>query len=520
MIKPYCDFHTHTINSDGRLTSRELISKAYNAGIRVISITDHNFTEDLCELRKFAAREFEENMHLIQGAEISALFTDSKGSEHELHIVALGFDPDTPEMKALLAAHRQDRKPYIDAILQKLRSECGIDLGSYESIRVQFPDIKYIGRMILARLLVEKGHTSSIDESFDIYLGSHGQRRAYVKNPLQYSNLEDVIRTIIHSGGIPVLAHLLYYDLDNGNRTGGIEKELLLQTFKRLVERYGGNGGMEVYYARYKNAEERLYLLRMAKKHGLLISGGSDYHEQEIWESLEHRTSCSACSDLLEHLGVAINYSLNPAPIYVLSGFSGVGKGTICNKLRDRQIAGKPVALVQSYTNRTPRSSDDPYTFVSREEFTRLAQQNKFLEFNDAYAENGYGTPVDAVIEAITKGQSVLLEIDRVGLTHLLTDGKVNPNLVNSVFLVANAVDVAARLYQRGTETQSKIESRLKTAIQESNFLHLYDSIIENSNVNETIEAVIRAFEGAVVPNGTFVPEKFRADMELVLATH
>ena len=126
MLTPFCDFHTHTTRSDGRLSPIELVRKAYAAGIRVLSITDHNYTEDLSPLRKAVADEFDEEMILVQGAEISALYNDGNEVEHELHIVALGFDPDNPNMKALLAAHQPDRKPYIDAILKKLRDDCAV----------------------------------------------------------------------------------------------------------------------------------------------------------------------------------------------------------------------------------------------------------------------------------------------------------------------------------------------------------------------------------------------------------
>lgn len=520
MLTPYCDWHTHTQRSDGRLTPLELVRKAFAAGIRAMSITDHNYSEDLTELRKIIADEFDEEMTLVQGAEISALYTDGKGIEHELHIVALGFDPNNPDMKALLAAHQPDRKPYIDAILKKLKEDCGgIDLGTYESIQAQFPTTKYIGRMVLARLLFEKGYTSSVDESFDLFLGSHGERRAYVKNPLRYSDLATVVQTIIKAGGIPILCHLLYFDLDDGNRTGGEEKERLVRTFKELVTAYGGTGGMEVYYTRYKDVNERLYLLQMAQKYGLLISGGSDYHEQEEWETLEHHLSCSACQDLLDHLGIKVNYPLPPATLYVESGYSGVGKGTIAEKVKNRQIGGKPVALIRSYTSRTPRSDNDPYIFVTRETFAAMAEANKFLEYNDAYSNNSYGTPVDAVRSAIESNKAVLLEIDRTGLMHLLTDGKINPNLVRSVFIVADAVDVATRLYLRGTETQSKIRRRLETAIKESHYLDLYDAVIVNDIVEDAVDAVIAAFEGNP-PENTFDPVRFRTEMEDVLTTY
>lgn len=518
MIFPFCDWHTHTQRSDGRLTPLQLVQKAYAAGIRYMSLTDHNYTEDLTDLRKIIADEFDEEMTLVQGAEISALYTDGKGVEHELHIVALGFDPNNPDIKELLAAHQPDRKIYIDAILKKLRDDCGIEIGTYESIKTEFSTTKYIGRMVLARHMTNLGITASVDEAFDRYLGSHGERRAYVKNPLRYSDLETVVRTIIQAGGTPILAHLLYYDF-NEPRVGGTEKERLVRTFKELVTAYGGVGGMEVYYTRYEDVNERLYLLQLAQKFNLLLSGGSDYHEQESWESLNHRLSCSACQDLLDHLGIKVDYPIPPTPLYIESGYSGVGKGTICKILKDRQINGKDVSLIQSYTSRAPRSENDPYTFVTREMFAGMAEANKFLEYNDKYSDNSYGTPVDSVRAAIEGNKAVLLEIDRTGLIHLLTDGKINPKLVRSVFIVADAVDVATRLYLRGTESQAKIRRRLETAIQESHYLDLYDAVIVNDVVDDAVEAVIDAFEGKS-HESTFDPVKFRSDMNEVLTTY
>lgn len=496
MFTPFIDLHTHTTLSDGKLTPRELVTAAYDAGIRVMAITDHNYTEDLTPLRKFAADSFGEEMTLIQGAEVSAHYHDSAGTEHELHIVALGFDPEHPDMKAMLIHNRPDRRPYINAILKRLREECGIDLGTFDEIRDQFPETKYIGRMVLARLLHQRGYTSSVDEAFDIYLGSFGQRRAYVKNPLRYYTLEDTVRTIIAAGGVPILAHLLYYGFDDGNRTGGEEKERLVAYFKSLVDTYGGVGGMEVYYTRYKDMNERLYLLNMSRKYGLLISAGSDYHHTESWESLEHRTSCSACSALLDQLGVRVSYPLPPAQLYVMSGFSGVGKGAVCGELLKNPVGGKTVTVIRSVTSRPPRSEGENYTFVSREEFAALAASHQLLEHTDAYSRNGYGTPVWEVRKALEAGMTPLLEIDRVGLYRLLTDGKIDPDLIRSVFVVAPAGEVAKRLYLRGTETDEVILRRLETAIGESGYLEQYDAVIVNDSIAQAAADAAAVFEG------------------------
>lgn len=481
MFFPWCDFHTHTTRSDGRLTPIELVRKAYAAGIRVLSITDHNSTEDLSYLRRFIAEEFEEEMTLVQGAEVSAIYVDGKGTAHELHVVALGFNPDDQNMKALLAAHQSDRRPYMNAMLKRLKEECGIDLGSYESIRAQFPNRTYMGRMTLARLMADRGITASVDEAFDRYLGSHGERRAYVKNPFRYSSLETVLRTIIQAGGIPILAHLLYYDLDDGCRTGGVEKERLVRTFKEMVNTCGGIGGMEVYYTRYKDMHERLYLLRMAQKYGLLISGGSDYHEQETWETLAHHLSCSACSDLTEQLGVEVHYSLMPAKLYVMSGSSGIEEDPIAERMKACQIDGKPVALIQSHFNRPPCW--------------------------------------EAVTEALENKQAVLLEMDWVGLMRLLTDGKINPKLVQSVYIAADAAAAETHLRQREAESRQMIRSKLEMEKEERFHLELYDAVIESHVGNDPVRAVIAAFEGKP-PANSFDPAKFRADTEQILAAY
>lgn len=148
-----------------------------------------------------------------------------------------------------------------------------------------------------------------------------------------------------------------------------------------------------------------------------------------------------------------------------------------------------------------------------------MAKAHKFLEFNDAYAKNGYGTPVAAVREAIEHDYAVLLEIDRVGLLHLMTDGKVNPNLIHSAFVVADAVAVEMRLRLRGTEPMEKIRSRLETAKEESYHLDLYDAVIENLVVEDAVSDVIAAFEGNP-PTNNFDPVKFRADMDRILTTY
>lgn len=509
MITPFIDLHTHTTCSDGSLTPQQLVQRAHSAGIRILSITDHNYTESLEGLRK----EFPD-MTLIQGAEVSCLYKDGTGLEHELHVVGLGFDPGNEEMKAVLEHNRPDRRPYINAILAKLRT-CGIDLGTFDDICAKFPETKYIGRMAVARCLFEGGYTASIDEAFEQFLGANGERRAYVKNSLRFVSLAEAVRTILVAGGVPVLAHLMYYDMDEA------ENEHLVRRFKNLA---GDRGAMEVFYSRY-DASKRLYLLKLCKKYHLMPSAASDYHAQEVWERLDNRFSYSVCGDILKSLNVEVVDAIPPFQLLVLSGFSGVGKGTISKVLMSRAVGGYPIQTIRSVTTRKPRdmgkkdtSIHDDYTYIDRDTFDKMVQNYELLEYNASYGANAYGTPINEVRSVIEAGAVPCLEIDRIGLTHLLTDGKIAPENIRSAFVVAPAIDIAKRLHHRGTESESVICTRLETAIRESDHLDIYDAVVENAVVETAVETVLRCFEGQSVAD-KFDAERFRAEMRSVLTT-
>ena len=104
MNGPYIDLHTHSCLSDGNLTPEALLTKAREAGIGILALTDHNATGDLSALRA----AFPE-LKLIQGAEITCRYA-ADGTSHELHVVALGIDPDHPALRRVLARNNPDRR--------------------------------------------------------------------------------------------------------------------------------------------------------------------------------------------------------------------------------------------------------------------------------------------------------------------------------------------------------------------------------------------------------------------------
>lgn len=288
MRETYIDLHTHTTLSDGTYTPQQLCDMAQRANIGILALTDHNYSENLAPLQTACP-----NIRFIQGAEISCLYVDFCGREIEIHVVALGFDPDNPDIKAVLTHNQPDRKPYINAILDRLRL-CGIDLGDYEDLHRLYPNKRHIGRMDIARTLKDRRFVDTVDQGFDVYIGSFGEKRAYVPNPLRYVSIEEAVNAIVNAGGAAVLAHLYYYQLNSN------DSEQLVKRFKELV---GSNGAMEVLYSRY-NQEQRKALMALADKYNLMYSAASDFHGQSESDTLTNKFTKSSCSELLEFLKI------------------------------------------------------------------------------------------------------------------------------------------------------------------------------------------------------------------------
>ena len=282
----YIDFHTHTKRSDGMLEPQALVDLARQAGIGLLAITDHDETYDLSALR-----QRNPDICLIQAAEISCAYTGRDGRKTDIHMVALGVDPENPMLRDVLARNKPDRRPYVEAILARL-AECGVILGSYEELAAAHPDTRHLGRMQIAKWMQARGYVQTVAEAFDVYLGAFGQRRAYVPNPLRYVSMEEAAAAVLAAGGVPVLAHLYYYQLpeDRGRE--------LVRDFAALVE---GKGAMEVYYGRYSR-EQRQYLAALADEFGLMHSAASDYHGHEEGETLEHKFTQESCRSLVDRL--------------------------------------------------------------------------------------------------------------------------------------------------------------------------------------------------------------------------
>ena len=172
--------------------------------------------------------------------------------------------------------------------------------------------------------------------------------------------------------------------------------------------------------------------------------------------------------------------------LYIISGPSGVGKGTICKKLTERNPG---LSLSVSATTRKPRIEDKEgvtYFFKSKDEFEKMIEDNRFLEWA-VYNGNYYGTPCTPVEESITSGKDIILEIDVQGAVNVMErfDGGV------SIFIAPpDENTLYERLKGRGTETAEEIERRISAAASELKLKDKYDYVVVNDCLDKAVEDI------------------------------
>lgn len=179
--------------------------------------------------------------------------------------------------------------------------------------------------------------------------------------------------------------------------------------------------------------------------------------------------------------------------LIVLSGPSGVGKGTVRKALFNMQ--GHNLDYSVSMTTRPMRPGEvdgKDYYFVSKEEFEQRIRDGKFLEYAE-FVGNYYGTPFDKVNEKIQQGKEVVLEIEVQGAL------QVREKCPDAVFIFLGPPSKEAlydRLHRRGTESEEKINERVTKANKEFELAYKYDYIVINdevANAADRIMAIIRA---------------------------
>lgn len=175
----------------------------------------------------------------------------------------------------------------------------------------------------------------------------------------------------------------------------------------------------------------------------------------------------------------------NNGIILIVSGPSGVGKGTVCSRLVDKYPDEYVLSI--SATSRKPRGLEvdgKEYFFKTKEEFEHMISEGKFLEYAQ-YVGNYYGTPLEWVKDKLDKGVNVILEIDVQGGFQVK---KKCPGAVTIFVMPPDKKELLKRLGGRGTENQKQIEKRIQRAGEEMKFAEEYDYVITNEVVEKSVD--------------------------------
>ncbi|HHZ19488.1 MAG TPA: PHP domain-containing protein [Firmicutes bacterium] len=242
------DLHTHSTASDGSLTPDELVQAAVAMGLEGIALTDHDSVDGLDQA--LAAGE-QYGLPVIPGVELATDF-----GREEVHILGYGFNRRDLHLVAKLDRIRQARLDRARGMVERLQ-RVGANI-TWDDV-VSLSNGRFVGRTHIYRALKAKGFIGEdpLGQAFNYYLGTEGL--AYL--PHREIETFEAIDLIRNTGGFPVLAH-----------PGRMGRESML---KALVDR--GLAGIEVYYPTHTPGQIQSFR-RLAKKFGLLVTGGSDFH--------------------------------------------------------------------------------------------------------------------------------------------------------------------------------------------------------------------------------------------------
>lgn len=264
------DLHSHTARSDGLLEPVELATAARAAGVRLLSITDHDTLAGYRELRASAAPEALAGLELLPGVELNAVMGDRPELiESEVHVLGLGVDPDDEAFEAILQRQRGERRVRFGRMVDRLR-EIGMPIDSALADVPPAGDEDALGRPTLARAMVSLGYALSVEDAFIRFL-SRG-RAAYV--PRGGLGPIDAISAIRAARGLPSLAHF-----SEGPERRDLMAELIA----------AGLQGLEVYHGSF-DAPTVKRMHALARELRLLETGGTDFHgDRETYEEAHAR---------------------------------------------------------------------------------------------------------------------------------------------------------------------------------------------------------------------------------------
>jgi predicted metal-dependent phosphoesterase TrpH len=268
------DLHSHTNESDGTCSPAQLIAEAVAAGVDVLGISDHDTFAGFDKAGEFARPA---GVALVCGIELS---TKLRGrSAHLLGYFLEGAPQEFRQWVLDMQASRRDRNVRLVARLREL----GFDITLEEA---EARGRGLTGRPHFAQLMVEKGYVADLRQAFDDYLDESAKGYVYRREP----TFEEGVQRIRGAGGIASLAHPIRVHGD----VPGMMPELC----------EAGLNAIEAYHSDHGPKETELYL-GLARRYGLLVTGGSDFHgaaKPGVKLGTGHEGNLRIPSDLLDRL--------------------------------------------------------------------------------------------------------------------------------------------------------------------------------------------------------------------------
>lgn len=248
------DLHTHSNVSDGTEDPAQLMRAAAGAGVDVVALTDHDQTAGWAAARAEAERL---GLGFVPGMEI----TCHSRTGISVHLLSYLHDPTYQPLLEELQVTRTARESRARRIVGLLAEDFPI---SWELVQEHTRPGSTVGRPHIADALVSAGVVINRDEAFASMLSARS--RYYVSHPA--INPVDAVRLVREAGGVPVFAHPM------ASARGRVVPP---EDFEQLIE--AGLGGLEIHH-RDNSPEGREFLLELAARHDLIITGSSDYHGQ------------------------------------------------------------------------------------------------------------------------------------------------------------------------------------------------------------------------------------------------
>ena len=249
------DLHVHSCYSDGVLSPAELCALAVRKGITVLALTDHDTLDGLDPMREAIRRLDSKDLLLIPAVELNT------GENGSTHVLGYGVVMDCKALNDALRSQREARLARGQAMLAKL-AELGYPLPPLSLTADDSGALTALGRGHIARALVAAGYVHTVEQAFDRLLNVG--KPAYI--PQQHLPTTEAVALLASAGAVPVLAHPAELNLSQQ------AVEALLQSLQPA-----GLRGMEVYHPSASRRDIPAYDA-MARRNGLLVTGGSDFH--------------------------------------------------------------------------------------------------------------------------------------------------------------------------------------------------------------------------------------------------